>query len=258
MSVLVRYFSRRILNPFRGVAQFIEVEGASAVSRDGRVWHLYGDDGHGWIRPIGVWECECGQTRGIELPASLREALVDLPPLPFAQEDVSECWLLDAAGRPLALLASAPHAGALAEGDAVDLFWHPFVDKYTGFDSPALRAAGVPPAHHAAWLEQAINARAGLPRRTRWLTAGVVADLLIVSGNNQLECSVIADYHVHLAPMLLACAGLAEGERAALERAAFANSEACARGWRLWPQVLDAQGLQAARVAAQFCMTLNH
>ena len=257
MSESIRYFARRVLNPFRGVAQYVEVEGASAVSRDGLTWHLYGNDGHGWLRPIGVWEVGRGQTRGIDLPPRLRAGLKALPDLPFAPDDALECWLLDTEGAPLALLASAAQSGELAAGEAIDLFWHPFVETYTGFDSAALRAAGVPQAQHVSWLAEAINSRAGAPRRTRWLAAGEVAAPLIVSGNNLLEYSAIADYHSHLAPLLLACAGLDDHERATLERAAFTNPEACARAYRLWPKVIDAERLQATRVAARLCYSLS-
>ncbi len=274
MSESIRYFARRILNPFRGVAQFVEVEGSSAVSRDGLTWHLYGYDAHGWMRPIGVWEAEHGQTRGIDLPPTLRAALKNRPALPFAVDDVAECWLLDEEGEPLALLASAPQPGELAVGDAIDLFWWPFVETYTGFDSLALREVGIPQAQHADWLAQAINARAGMPRRVRWfvsapfwvtpvfsrgdvipalgLPGGKAANAtLVVPGNNLLEQSAIADYHAHLASLLLACHGIGDAERAVLERAAFVTSEACARAFRLWPKVMDAEGLQAARVAAR-------
>jgi hypothetical protein len=253
MPESIRYFARRVLNPFRGVAQFVVVAGANAVSRDGLTWHLYGKDDHGWLRPIGVWEVGRGQTRGIDLPARLRAGLKALPCLPFALDDAFECWLLDAEGAPLALLASAAEPGELAAGEAIDLFWHPFVETYTGFDSAALRGVGVPQAQHASWLAETINSRAGWPRRTRWLAAGEVDAPLIVPGNNLLEYSVIADYHTHLAPLLLACAGLDDHERAMLERAAFANPEACARAYRLWPKVIDPERLQATRVAARLC-----
>lgn len=255
MSESIRYFSRRILNPFRGVAQFVEAEGASAITRDGLTWHLYGHDAHGWMRPIGVWETERGQTRGIDLPPSLRAALKNRPTLPFSAEDVAECWLLDEERAPLALLASAPHPGELVAGEAIDLFWRPFVETYTGFTSPALLAAGVPQAQHADWLAQAINARAGAPRQTRWFASGEVQAMLITPGNNLLEYSVISDYHAHLAPLLLACTGLEEAERAKLEGVAFANPEACARAFRLWPKVLDNDRLQAVRVAARLMNT---
>lgn len=251
MSQSIRYFSRRILNPFRGVAQCIEVDATSAVSRDGLTWHLYGNDGHGWLRPIGVWETDHGQTRGIDLPPALRAALKTMPAVPFAPTDTAECWLLDAAGDPLALLASAAQPGELPPGEAIDLFWRPFVETYTGFVSPALGEAGIAQAQHASWLAQAINARAGAPRQTRWFAAGEVNTLLVVPGNNLLEQSAIADYHAHLAPLLLACAGLDDAMRADLECAAFENPSACERGFRLWPRVMDAERLQATRVAAR-------
>lgn len=251
MPESIRYFSRRILNPFRGVVQVVEVESASAVSRDGLTWHLYGNDGHGWLRPIGVWETGRGQTRGIDLPPVLRAALKALPALPFAPDDAAECWLLDVEGRPLALLASAAQPGELPPGEAIDLFWQPFVETYTGFDSAALQAAGIPQAQHARWLAEAINARAGAPREIRWFRAGEINGLLAVPSNNLLEQSAIADYHAHLAPMLLACAGLDDTLRAILERAAFENPQACERGFRLWSKVIDTERLQATRVAAR-------
>ena len=45
----------------------------------------------------------------VGLSPALRAALRDPPALPFAARDLAECWLLDAAGEPLALLASAPN-----------------------------------------------------------------------------------------------------------------------------------------------------
>jgi len=242
----IRYFSRRLLNPFRGVAQFIEVGGTQAVTHDGLTWQLYGDDGYGWVRPIGIWETG----RGAELPAALHrvlhEALRSPPPLPFPADDGWECWLLDRDGAPLALIASAAERGVTPENP----LWWPFVERYTGFVSPALRAAGVAEEKHAAWLMEAVDKRAGPQPFVGWFD-GRQESPLLAEGNNLLEQSAIRDYHAHIAPLLLAWSGLTAVERADLERAAFQNPVACDRAYRLWPQVQDAQGLQTIRVAAQ-------
>lgn len=238
-----------MLNPFRGVVQVIEGEGVSATSRDGLIWQLYGDDGHGWVRPIGVWQAGTGQVRGIDLPPALRAALSDLPPLPFTAGDPAECWLLDAAGEPLALLASAPLAASGVEKTSVTPRWHPFVEGYAGFVSPALSAAGIGPEHHAGWLAEAVKRRAGASPETSWFERRCAWPLL-APGNNPLEQSAITDYHAHVAPLLLAWPGLTGAERAALERAAFTQPQACERAFRLWPQVLDEAGLESARVAS--------
>jgi hypothetical protein len=36
-----QYYSQRMLNPYHGLVQVVEIDGADAVSRDGLTWTLY-------------------------------------------------------------------------------------------------------------------------------------------------------------------------------------------------------------------------
>ena len=69
-----RCYSQRLLQPFRGLAQIVEIDGADAVSRDGLHWELYiqggvdreQDDRGEWIEiPLsdvkyGSWSARVG------------------------------------------------------------------------------------------------------------------------------------------------------------------------------------------------------
>lgn len=254
------YAARRLLNPFRGVVQYVEWQGYTATSRDGDSWQLYGDDGFGWVRPVGLWQGipEHGGRllRGAALPVGFRAALEAMPALPFPADDRAECWLLDESGRPMALLASAPQPFDLSgPGVSGGPVWQAFTPRYTGFVSPHLHAAGLAPDGHAAWLTQRVRQRAGEAPQAAWFAGRQAAPLLIAAidaeVNNLLEQSAMADYHHHVAALLLAWPGLTTAERAAFEAVAFTNPVATARAYRLWPAVLDVNGLAVARVAAQ-------
>ena len=136
-----RYFSQRRLNPYRGVVQVAAAGRAEARSQDGLTWHLRADDGHGWVRPVGVWVEGEGLRAGVgERFPEVLAALADRPALPFPMADSAELWLLDkATGRPLALLNTGRPDEPLHA--VPELEWIPFALTYRGFHSPALAGA---------------------------------------------------------------------------------------------------------------------
>jgi len=124
-------YAQRLLNPFRGVMNIIEQQGAEAVTTDGLHWDIYVRDttlvadladGHtvqtGDIR-YGSWSQQQGLKRGAIYPSNdfkllehrgaiIYEYLLDhFHEVPFALRDHYELWLLDGQGLPLALLHSA-------------------------------------------------------------------------------------------------------------------------------------------------------
>lgn len=275
-----RYYARRRLNPYRGVVQIIEVEDAMAHSYDGLTWHLRADDGSGWVRPTGVWIEGEGLKAGVRLPDALRVALEQHPPLPFGLADQCELWLLDKQrGLPLALLAASPPSTHRHERIEPD--WQPFVLTYSAFRSPALARRDLPgrPSddRHRDWLARAVNNAArpypaaqwfrrqadgggvglsGLRLEKGWQQRALPADAfpelpVRSTWNNPLEQSVISDYHMHLAPLLLLLPGLADATREALEAAACQQAQRLARIHRLLPRVLRPERLNAALVAAR-------
>lgn len=275
-----RYYALRRVNPFRGVIQVVDLGEATAHSHDGLTWHLRADDGHGWVRPVGVWEQGVGLKAGHPVGLDgLLAALETPPPLPFRIVDSQELWLLDReSGLPLALLATE-QAGT-PRNEQPDPEWYPFVRSYTGFRSEALAqrdaTARTGTAHKdtlarlvnqaarphpmAQWFQRdeegAGQGGSGLRLPHEWrgrhLAAADFPELLVrETGNSRLEQSVISDYHAWLAPMLLLWPRLSDATRARLERLACLKPRWLARVYRLLPTQVDPACIQAALVAAR-------
>ena len=127
------YYGQRMLNPYPGVLNAVEIPGADALTRDGIEWILYlhgetvpGDhpvgDEASFRTPdikLGTWSANGGlrrapvrsvvdsaalEARGRRLLDTIRQLA---PKVPFPLRDHYELWLLDKdSGRPLALLDS--------------------------------------------------------------------------------------------------------------------------------------------------------
>jgi hypothetical protein len=123
-------YAQRLLNPFRGVMNIIECQGAEAVTTDGRHWDIYVRD-TGLVEGIanshkvqtsdiryGSWSLKEGLKRGAIYPCDdfrvleHRGALVyeyllnHHNDVPFPLEDRIALWLLDEENLPLGLLDS--------------------------------------------------------------------------------------------------------------------------------------------------------
>lgn len=283
-----RYFAYRRLNPYRGVVQVVEVEGAAAHSHDGQTWHLRADDGYGWMRPTGIWvEGQGLQAGTLRQHAAVLAALEQRPPVPFTLTDHLELWLLGkVSGLPLALLDARSEAAWPSPGSGgLDVMqWHPFVSTYTGFRSSALSddgGGGDDPSAHQNYLAHQVNQAARPLLAAQWfrrradgsgeglhgqrllaewearqLPAEVFPELLLrPEGNNQLEQSVIKDYHMWLAALLLLLPRVSDTTRRWLETAACQRPQELAKVHRLLPKRLDEAAIQAALVAARLEQT---
>lgn len=294
-------FGQRLLNPYRGVVHTVRQGSAEAVSVDGRHWDIYvsnesllaglGQDPvqvrRARISDIryGHWSSETGLKRGSLYPsedfrrmeamgARVYEQLLRVhDSVPFPLADDFELWLLDAAGWPLALLAST-----LAEEDMdLDIApeWHAGHAALEGFehDLRGLPSAGGRPA---AYLGRYINALAGARPSAQWFLRApdggglglegvrLAAELrgrdleahafpaffLGREGHDAEHLRLIDAFHGWQAPWLLQLPGIDAASRAALERAARAQPQEVLARHRLYPEVVDRAQLSAALVEA--------
>jgi len=134
---MARYFSQRMLNPYHGIVNVVEIEGADAVSRDGIHWMLYiqggteleqSDGGSRTDVPLpdikfGTWSRREGLRRApvryvtdYEQLDWLGSRLLDAVKgcadrVPFPHGDKYELWLLDA---DMMMPLAALHSGCKA------------------------------------------------------------------------------------------------------------------------------------------------
>ncbi len=189
----VRSYAQRLLNPFRGVMNIIECQGAEAVTTDGRHWDIYVRDtalvadianGHrvqtSDIR-YGSWSLQDGLKRGAIYPSEdfkvlehrgalvyeyLRKHHADVP---FPLEDRIELWLLDEAKQPLALLDSAVSEQDIELDCHID--WRAGRECHRKFHSPVMAVlldTTQPQTSAAEYLTRYINRRAGERPQAQW------------------------------------------------------------------------------------------
>ncbi len=185
-------FSQRMLNPFRGVMNVIEVGSADAVTTDGEHWVLYlhdealqgmAFDGDVDIETpdikFGVWSRKAGlaraplistmeygaiQQRGVELLEVVKQHADNVP---FALKDNYELWLLDKyCDKPLALLHSACFENELLEYQPSH--WRPGLRCQHSFNSRFLENKNNSQLNHADWLAQQVDDSAGHQNYTQW------------------------------------------------------------------------------------------
>ena len=300
-----RCFTLRRVNPFLGVVAVVRTASGRGLSVDGRHWQLQiaahpprglwsgaGDEpGLRWFR-FGLWSAEGGLTRvplnpilDVDHMLAASQALLaaigeSLDGLPFAPAPELELWLLDVAERrPLALLATAAEAAGLDELTTRD--WNAGGRGERRFESPSLMARGIAggdgagPARHTEYLERAVHAAAGSPRRVRWFRRQADGTGLPVDEGGRPEPggsldasafprlplrrewpdpeqqTVIDDYIGWLSPYLLMLSGLDDLLRAELERQAAGHTLAVDAVWRLYPRVIDRDLVKRARVEAR-------
>ena len=294
-----RRYALRLLSPFLGTLQILQAGDGRALSEDGLTWHLqvraqvrrspwgrFDPGGLAWRYVlVGTWTAAGGLRRVpldptwvvpplVEGAEALARALArHAGEVPYPLEDALECWLLDAAGDPLALLASAFDTGEPPPAPAPE--WRPCRSDDLGFVSPSLLAAGVPAdgagnhRYHRDHLADRVRKRAGQPPRCAWFRrrpdgggeplagggpdagAGGFPELLLREDwDDPQDHALVQDYLAWLAPRLLTLPGLAPETRARLERLARRDAVAVAALHRLYPELCDPGLLKAARVEA--------
>jgi hypothetical protein len=184
-----------MLNPFHGMVNVVEIDGADAVSRDGLHWSLYlqgqverelADDGSELEVALpdvkfGTWSAGEGLRRapvrsvvdyawldalGSQLLASVKGCSDQVP---FPMGDRYECWLLDGdRGLPLALLASACSPAEMEDLQVLE--WRPGQIARQQFRAPSLGGAGSagPDTPHSETLAGLVRTAAGSRPAAQW------------------------------------------------------------------------------------------
>lgn len=188
-------YSQRMLNPFRGVMNVIELGNADAVTMDGVEWTLYlkdealqgmANDGDIGVEVIdirfGTWSAREGLKRAPLLTTMEYEAIqhageyllevvkVYADKAPFSLRDNYELWLLDTyLDRPLALLHSVCFVSDVLMPEKIT--WTPGLRCQKTFSSPCLEninGENSESLNHAKWLSQEINHASGSVPRAQW------------------------------------------------------------------------------------------
>lgn len=290
-------YAQRLLNPFRGAMHTVKHAAAEAVTTDGVHWEIYVsnellfDDAeraqyHAQIDDIrfGSWSLAHGLRRGPRkstddfhclevLGAMVYEQLRHIHDrVPFAFSDDRELWLLDTAGQPLALLASALDETGLEPDAGIE--WHAGYAAAERFASPAGgRLAG---GNAADYLTRYVNACAGRTPGAQWFRrhadgsgralAGIDVParlagrtlpatafpplLLATAGHDDGHRELIEDFLAWQAVWLLTLPTLAPDTRRRLEREARRQAALVEHHFRLYPHTIDADAITAARVEA--------
>lgn len=274
-GMATRCYSRRLLQPFRGTCQVVGIPRAEAESTDGFHWILYVmDDGivtHTGLSEVryGTWSPNTGLVRsrirgtaGGRLIEEAGEILVGAlescaDRVPFEPADAYECWLLaEEDQRPLVLLETA------VEGEDTGLpdrpRWYPGAAVLSDFCSAhggarelaALleRSAGDRP--RAIWLRRVVDGSGVVGPGVRVAADDFPQLMLREQWPTREAQGLVRDFLAWQAPWLLQLAGLADSRRHWLEEAAWRRPLAAARVWRLYPVLLNPEGLGVARVKA--------
>jgi len=296
----LNFYAQRLLNPFRGVMNVIECQGAEAVTTDGVHWDIYVRDTD-LVQDLanstrvqtsdiryGSWSRERGLKRGTLYPsedfrvleqrgAVVYHALLERhAEVPFALMDRFELWLLDTAGLPLALLHSAVQERDIELDLPID--WRAGRECRRAFQSTAMQALREAAGDAAAgdYLTRLVNERAGSSPQAQWfrrrsddsgeglqginlasgrqrrsLPAGAFPPFYLSdNGDNRDQHMLIHDFIAWQAPCILLRHDLQPGMRVRFERLASARALALDKHYPLYPEIIDQELVNVARVEA--------
>lgn len=282
---MVRAYSKRLLSPYSGQVQVVEVGSVRAMTMGGELWEvqlrLHPDEEQkreSEIQGIPLRHryniigtiAKDGRQR-LGLPTVLRtteiygqlEGLADCLArisLPLPAEDRYEYWLLDERDEaPLALIFACTQAEQMA--------LYPNSPEWSAL--PAARMAvtatveeqkdGAPPVNYR--VERLVNERAGWNPRAGWFqrspseTIRFPPLLLTEDWDNEADHRLCQRYLQRQAPRLLMLHSLGHDDRLRMERAARDNALEVQRFYPVYPKVADEKLMTAIRVEARLRST---
>jgi hypothetical protein len=188
--------------------------------------------------------------------------------VPFPFRDTFELWLLDTAGRPLALLHSVVDECEMTFNHSPQ--WRAGFAAHDRFASPAATALGA--ANAGDYLTRYVNDHAGAQPQAQWfrreasgeghglaprdgagrtLAAREFPPLFLANvGHDAAHRQLIEDFLAWQAAWLLVCPCLDADTRRKLERCARLQAVVVERQYRLYPQLIDEDAIKAALVEA--------
>lgn len=278
---MVHAYSKRLLSPYSGQVQIVEVGSIRAMTMDGELWEvqlrlppdqeqkrkgeLLGVSVRHRYNIIGTIAKDGGQRLGLPTAYKTAEICRQLDELadclarislPLPAEDRYEYWLLDERDQaPLALIFACTQAEQMA------LF--PNSPEWSAL--PAVRMTvtatveeqknHAPPVNYR--VERLVNERAGWNPRARWFqrnpgdTTRFPPLLLTEDWDNEADHRLCQRYLQRQAPRLLMLHGLVHDDRLRMERAARDNALEVQRFYRVYPGVADEKLMTAIRVEAR-------
>lgn len=275
-----RLYSKRLLWPFIGVVQVVELDRARALSLDGITWALsYVEDEEPQMRNGPLWyhpQANCSVEVSIsgeqveilddnsdlsseQVDADSQRLLEALRPtkLPFAAADPYEYWLLDEKDeRPLALLYSCINEEEMQQ-PAPPPEWRALPERELAVLDPRAAQQDSTPSPVYYRLQQQVKTRAGAKPKAAWFqrTDGNTDDfpaLLLREDWEDEEAQRLCELYLRsLAPRLLMLSDLPAAKREWLEQAAGEHGADVERFYRVYPETVDQSFINAARVRAR-------
>jgi hypothetical protein len=283
---MAKLYSKRVLLPFVGVVQVADLGRVRALSLDGINWTvryqhqendqtrrgLFNYDPRVNIALLLTIEQHQLHYRAIRTDLDPEQSEIDSQRLfeiiqsariPFEATDHYEYWLLDGKDEsPLALLQSCVDE---AEMDSYTPHpaWRAIPAAELAVPDPVAQDEGFyqPPVNYR--LQQLVETQAGNKARGAWFKrSNTDSDnfppCLIKQEWDDAECQRLCDLYLQrLAPRLLMLAGLPGKVRQRLEIAASQHAIEVDSFYRLYPEVIDDDVLEAARVEARLRQTEN-
>ena len=269
-------YSRRIMAPFQGTLQAIRAGDAEAECRDGITWIIYltSEDilAHTGMNEIryGTWSSTTGLVRsriqGSPISTDHRDMLDEIvlaleenaEHIPFPGVDHYEQWLLSKHDRaPIALLNTAIDPGEFNPNQS-PYDWRPSQNIMEHFRS---RHGEVHDLITSMKSQSAIRPKAIWIKRDKDgeahdLSGAHLSDMRFPDTPVQAECfagvqrKLVDDYLDFDAPAMLQLLTIPRQLRARLEQAAWAHPLQVASLYRLYPYIIDKEGLKVALVKA--------
>ncbi len=284
---MTKRYCKRVLLPYVGVIQVLDLGWARALSVDGKTWSVryqqhenhktrmarlnYDprvniaimisiEQDHMQSRTIRT-DLEPGQTEidCQRIFEALRSARI-----PFEAADHYEYWLLDAQDdNPLALLHTCVDENEVYSHTPAPV-WHTIPAAELAIEDPLTEDDAVyqPPVNYR--LQQLVETQAGRKPRAVWFkrTSGDTDNFpacLIKAQWDDPEVQRLCDLYLQrLAPRLLMLSGLPARLRERLEIDACKHAHEVESFHRLYPQVINENLLTAARVEARLRQANKH
>lgn len=277
---MVRMYSKRMLSPYIGVIQVIDLGWARALSLDGKNWALryaqdenrqtlsepLRDDPRVNYSVVVTIDGDRFETRAIRRAMDFERVRTDSRRLfealssvrvPFEAADRYECWLLDGSDEsPLALLYSCVDEEDIQQANP-SLVWltMPAAELAVPDPDPPEQTTYLPPVNYR--LQALVEERAGNKPRAAWFkrtdpTSDDFPPCLVRDEWDDPECQRLCDLYLQrLAPRLLMVDGLPRSVRQRLELAARNHVFDVEKFYPMYPEVVDDSVLNAARVEAR-------
>jgi len=234
----------------------------------------------------GRWSKEHGLSRGtvhLSTDFNLMEAVGDklyhylsttkLAP-PFSLADNIELWLLDSQQQPLALLDSVVNEKDIDLRRPID--WRAGNACKQQFKSTAMQEIDTPHRSAGEYLTQYINSLTGEKPQAQWfqrhtdgsgcgvhdslltktlqgrlLAADSFPMLLNLSADDHLHTQLLNDFLNWLSPWILLLTNLDKKTRQHFEQLTKHNASMVESQYKLYPEIIDQNAINAARVEAQ-------